>query len=347
MPLSKIQDIENQVIPDLGRRNIVINGGMQVAQRGTSSTSTGYCSLDRYPIYPNNMDELAYTWAQDSTVPTGEGFSKSAKLTVTTAESALAADEILRILHRIEGQNMQQASWGTSGAKPLTLSFYVRSNVTGTYAVEFRMNNGGSNSLSKTYTISAANTWERKTITFPANTSTNFNNNNTNACELGWYLAAGTNYTSGSLASDYGANATNTRAAGQTANVASTNSNTWYITGIQLEVGDTATDFEHRSFGEELILCQRYCRGFTGLNFGRARDGDSFYGGGIIFNPPMRATPTLKSGATYVVNTGNAGTPAVNSGFNPNGDGVQMYNSAANWTANAFPRLTAIFEAEL
>ena len=320
---------------------------MQIAQRATSGTGTGYQSLDRFRIHPNNMDELAYTWAQDSTVPTGEGFSKSAKATVTTAENSLGDNEIWRVLHRIEGQNLQQASWGTSGAKPLTLSFYVRSSVTGTYAVEFRMNAGGNNSLSKNYTISAANTWERKTITFPANTSTNFNNAATEGCELGWYLAAGANYTSGSLASDYGSNATNTRAAGQTANVTSANSNTWYITGVQLEVGDTATDFEHRSFGEELILCQRYCRGFTGLNFGRTRDGDSYYGGGIIFNPPMRATPTLKSGATYAVNTGNAGTPAINSGLNPNGDGVQMYNSATNWTANAFARLTAIFEAEL
>ena len=278
-----------------GRRNIVINGGMQLAQRATSSTSTGYCSLDRFPIYPNNMDNLAYTWAQDSTVPAGEGFSKSAKLSVTTAESALAADEILRVLNRIEGQDMQQASWGTSGAKPLTLSFYVRSNVTGTYAVEFRMNAGGNNSLSKNYTISASNTWERKTITFPANTSTNFNNDTTNACELGWYLAAGTNFTSGSLASDYGANATNTRAAGQTANVASSNSNTWYITGIQMEVGSQATPFEHRSLGDEQNLCWRY---YYKTNQGNhmlkttstGSSGDYYW---YYYLPiPMRASPT-------------------------------------------------------
>ena len=158
MPLSKIQNVDNQVVPNLGRRNLVINGGMQLAQRATTSTGTGYCSLDRYKIEPLNMDNLAYTWAQDSTVPTGEGFTKSAKVTVTTAESALATDEIWRVLHRIEGQNLQQASWGTSGAKPLTLSFYVRSSVTGTYAVEFRMNAGGSNSLSKNYTINSADT---------------------------------------------------------------------------------------------------------------------------------------------------------------------------------------------
>ena len=242
----------------LSDRNMIINGAMQVAQRATSSTSTGYCSLDRYKIEPLNMDQLAYTFAQDDTVPAGEGFSKSAKISITTAEDSVADNEIFRLLHRIEGQNLQLASWGTSSAKPLTLSFYVRSNVTGTYAVEFRMNAGGNNSLSKNYTINSADTWERKTITFPKNTSTNFNNANTEGCELGWYLAAGANFSGGSLASDYGANATNTRAAGQTANITSSASNTWYITGIQLEVGEQATPFQHRSFGDELARCQRY-----------------------------------------------------------------------------------------
>ena len=242
----------------LSDRSMIINGAMQVAQRATSSTSTGYCSLDRFRIQPLNTDQLAYTFAQDDTVPAGEGFSKSAKISITTAEDSVADNEIFRLLHRIEGQNMQRASWGTSSAKPLTLSFFVRSNVTGTYALEFRMNAGGNNSLSKNYTINSADTWERKTITFPKNTSTNFINDNTEGCELGWYLAAGANYTSGSLASDYGANATNTRAAGQTANITSSSSNTWYITGVQLEVGEQATPFQHRSFEDELARCHRY-----------------------------------------------------------------------------------------
>ena len=277
----------------LSDRSMIINGAMQVAQRSTSSTSTGYCSLDRFRIHPTNTDELAYTFAQDSTVPAGEGFSKSAKVSITTAENSVADNELFRILHRIEGQNMQRASWGTSGAKPLTLSFFVRSNVTGTYAVEFRMNAGGNNSLSKNYTINSADTWERKTITFPKNTSTNFTNANTEGCELGWYLAAGANYTSGSLASDYGANATNTRAAGQTANITSSASNTWYITGIQLEVGEQATPFEHRSFGDELARCQRYFTtweaGWTGVS-----EGSSYHQScQVSFPAHMRSTPTI------------------------------------------------------
>jgi hypothetical protein len=333
MPLSKI--VANSITDDTittdqiadtsvhGRRNLVINGGMQCSQRATSSTSTGYCSLDRFRIHPNNTDELAYTWAQDSTVPAGEGFSKSAKVSITTAENSVADNEIFRILHRIEGQNMQQASWGTSGAKPLTLSFFVRSNVTGTYAVEFRMNAGGSNSLSKNYTINSADTWERKTITFPANTSTNFTNATSEGCELGWYLAAGANYTSGSLASDYGANATNTRAAGQTANVASSTSNTWYITGVQLEVGDKATPFEHRSFGEELTLCQRYFHNTapTGTAqylwaFPIAGASQVYRRLNFVFPTTMRANPSLVNGVGGSAGVSLAsGKPTVESGW--------------------------------
>jgi len=285
----------------LSDRSMIINGAMQVAQRATSSTSTGYCSLDRFRIQPLNTDQLAYTFAQDDTVPAGEGFSKSAKISITTAEDSVADNEIFRLLHRIEGQNMQRASWGTSSAKPLTLSFYVRSNVTGTYALEFRMNAGGSNSLSKNYTINSADTWERKTITFPKNTSTNFNNANTEGCELGWYLAAGANYTSGSLASDYGANATNTRAAGQTANITSSSSNTWYITGVQLEVGEQATPFQHRSFGEELALCQRYFQvaqtkvGLAGTTNGST---EVIYIG-VPLNVPLRSAPSISGPTSY------------------------------------------------
>tara|TARA_B100000123_G_scaffold232383_1_gene182325 strand:+ start:525 stop:1601 length:1077 start_codon:yes stop_codon:yes gene_type:complete len=249
-------------IKDTGRRNLIINGGMRVAQRGSSTTTNGYGSLDRFIVSHNNMDNLAFTFAQDTDGPSG--FSNSLKYTVTTAESALASDEIARVMHRIEGLNMQRTGWGTSSAKALTLSFYVKSSVTGTYAVEFRMNSGGSNSLSKNYTINSANTWERKTMTFPANTATAFVNTKLEACEIGWYLAAGTNYSGGTLASTYGSNPTNSRAAGQTANVLATNGNTWYLTGAQLEVSDSASDFEHRGIGEELRECQRYYQKSTG-----------------------------------------------------------------------------------
>ena len=300
----------------LSDRSMVINGAMQVAQRATSSTSTGYCSLDRYKIEPLNMDQLAYTFAQDNTVPAGEGFSKSAKISITTAEDSVADNEIFRLLHRIEGQNMQRASWGTSSAKPLTLSFYVRSNVTGTYAVEFRMNAGGNNSLSKNYTINSADTWERKTITFPKNTSTNFINDNTEGCELGWYLAAGANFSGGSLASDYGANATNTRAAGQTANITSSNSNTWYITGIQLEVGEQATPFEHRSFHDELRRCKRYFERFAktltgvgqaseancGLWSGMSRSGNSGNNQGVMTYQTKRTNPSISVSSAAHIN---------------------------------------------
>ena len=133
-----------------------------------------------------------------------------------------------------------------------------------------------------------------------------------------------------------------------TVKLTETTNATWFLTGLQVEVGSTATSFEHRSFGEEEQLCFRYCRKFNPVHFGRARDGDSFYGGGLPFFPPFRATPTLKSGADYAVNTGSGGAPAINGGLGPGAHSVQMYNSSANWTTNAFPRLiNAVFEAEL
>ena len=248
---------------------------MQISQRASSTTTNGYGSLDRFIVSHNNMDNLAFTFAQDTDGPSG--FSNSLKYTVTTAESALAGAEIARVMHRIEGLNMQRTGWGTSSAKALTLSFYVKSSVTGTYAVEFRMNSGGGNSLSKNYTINSANTWERKTMTFPANTATAFVNNEYEACEVGWYLAAGTDYSGGTLASTYGSNPTNSRAAGQTANVLATNGNTWYLTGAQLEISDSATDFEHRTVGEELRECQRYYQKSSGYALALANANSTTY----------------------------------------------------------------------
>ena len=174
MPLSKIQTTENQVIPNLGRRNLIINGGMQVAQRATSATSLssgGYHTLDRFYYYVNAFDELRTTMSQDSSVPTGadSGFSKSLKLDCTTAESAIAADENLRVWQIIEAQNLIRLGYGTSGAKTCTLSFYVKSSLTGTYAISFWCQDPNRN-ISKTYTINAADTWEKKTITIPGDT---------------------------------------------------------------------------------------------------------------------------------------------------------------------------------
>ena len=239
-----------------GRRNIVINGAMQVAQRGTSSTSTGFQTCDRIQFLTNNTDNFAFTVSQSSTAP--DGFSTSQKLDCTTAESSLDADELARFLYKVEGQDIQNFNYGSSASEEVTVSFYVRSNVTGVYTVEFRLNADGTSTITKQYTISSANTWERKILKLPTNTATSVDNDNSNGIELSFCVAAGSNFTTGSLGTSWATTATSSRYAGQAANIMSSTDNEWYITGIQMEVGSQATPFEHRSFGEELALCQRY-----------------------------------------------------------------------------------------
>ena len=239
-----------------GRRNIVINGAMQVAQRGTSSTSTGFQTCDRIQFLTNNTDNFAFTVSQSSTAP--DGFSTSQKLDCTTAESSLDADELARFLYKVEGQDIQHFNYGSSASEEVTVSFYVRSNVTGVYTVEFRLNAAGTSTITKQYTISSANTWERKILKLPTNTATSVDNDNSNGIELSFCVAAGSNFTTGSLGTSWATTATSSRYAGQAANIMSSTDNEWYITGIQMEVGSVATPFEHRAFGEELALCQRY-----------------------------------------------------------------------------------------
>ena len=281
-----------------GRRNIIINGAMQVAQRGTSSTSTGFQTCDRIQFLTNNTDNFAFTVSQSSTAP--DGFSTSQKLDCTTAESSLDADELARFLYKVEGQDIQHFNYGSSASEEVTVSFYVRSNVTGVYTVEFRLNAAGTSTITKQYTISSANTWERKILKLPTNTATSVDNDNTNGIELSFCVAAGSNFTTGSLGTSWATTATSSRYAGQAANIMSSTDNEWYITGIQMEVGSQATPFEHRSFGEELALCQRYhveigedsASAFTQFGLGRAFDGSN--GNAIVHFPqPMRAKPTF------------------------------------------------------
>ena len=239
-----------------GRRNLIINGAMQVAQRGTSQSIT-YSTLfpvDRFEMGFGAHAQLAGTVSQSTTAP--NGFANSVKLDITTAETALDSGEGITLRQKFEGQDLQQLAKGTADAKQVTLSFWVRSSQTGTYVAEL-YDNDNVRQISKSYTIDTANTWEYKTITFPADTTGAFDNDNNLSLYVFWWLAAGSAFTSGTLNDDAWAAATNAdRAVGQTNLISSVND--WYITGVQLEVGSVATPFEHRSYGEELALCQRY-----------------------------------------------------------------------------------------
>jgi hypothetical protein len=240
-------------------RNLIINGAMTISQRGDSTgvTSTGYYGPDRYQLTLSSLG----TWSisQSSTAPSG--FGNSYKLEATTNDASPAASDYAIFLQKFEGQNLQQLKKGIASAESVTLSFWVRSSKTGTYIVEL-FDNDNSRSISASYTISVADTFEYKTITFAGDTTGAFDDDNASSLELIWWLAAGTDFTSGTLNTSWGTRTNANIAVGQV-NMADTANATWYITGVQLEVGDTATDFEHENYGTMLAKCMRYCEIWT------------------------------------------------------------------------------------
>ncbi len=239
-----------------GRRNIVINGGMQVAQRGTSSTglgaTSGYYTLDRFrTAFSSTAGRLTMTQTADGP----SGFANCLKLDCTTADTSIAAGEYFILQHKIEGQDLQQLKKGTSDAEEFTVSFYVKGNASATYVVEiFDLDN--TRQISKTFSVTTG--WTRVILTFPADTTGVLGDDNAASLQIGIWLHGGSTYTSGTLnSSAFAANTNANRAVGISSFFDSTN-RTFFITGLQMEIGEQATPFEHRSFGEELGLCQRY-----------------------------------------------------------------------------------------
>ena len=299
--MTKARDIASATTPNANaallatfpHRNLIINGAMQASQRGdsTGKTATGYYGPDRYQLTLSSLG----TWSisQSSTVPSG--FGNSYKLEATTADASPAASDYAIFLQKFEGQNLQQLKKGTASAESVTLSFWVRSSKTGTYIVEL-FDNDNSRSISASYTISVADTFEYKTITFAGDTTGAFDDDNASSLEVIWYLAAGSTYTSGTLQTSWGTRTSANQAVGQV-NMADTANATWYITGIQLELGSTATPFEHRSYGDELAACQRYYYEYSSASSGWLGLGNVYQTDQLIcpvYSPTvMRALPTL------------------------------------------------------
>jgi len=284
---------------------MVINGAMQVAQRGTSFTGVGNGDgayyLDRFKFAESGSPNGEFTITQASDGP--NGFANSMKFDCTTAETSLAGNEAIRLIYNFEGQDLQHLKKGTSDAEYLTLSFYVKSNLTGT-AVVGLYDNDNTRYNAKSYTIDSANTWERKVLTYQPDTTGTLDDDNALSLQIYFWLQAGSNKTSGTLPSNWESNTEANQAVGQTINIASSTDNDFFITGVQLEVGSQATPFEHRSFGEELALCQRY---YTVVAHGAAaQDGTSHpismgsqYSTDVLYSNlelpcDMRTTPTLE-----------------------------------------------------
>ena len=261
MALSQVQleRLHTSVTDKIGeRKNLIINGAMKVAQRGNvSSVQNGYGGADRFSFRSSGAVVVTLRQQGVGNSPTDQGFGFCQQFDVTTADSSLAATDFARIQYRFEGQDLQLLKKGTSNAEQVTLSFFVKSPKTGTHIVEL-VDQGNSRAVSLSYTVSSANTYEKKTLTFPADTTGTITNDNARRMDLNWYLAAGSNLTSGTLQTTWASTTDANRAVGQVNCVDSTDNN-FFITGVQLELGTVATDFEHRLFPEDLALCQRYC----------------------------------------------------------------------------------------
>ena len=290
-----------------GRRNIVINGAMQVAQRSASVTgigaTSGYYTIDRYQIIAG-ATAGRFTMAQVADVH--DGFANAMKLTCTTADASIAAGEYMGIQYRIEGQDLQQIKKGTSDAEKVTISFYVKGNASATYMLEVK---DSDNTRLNHNQFAVTTDWTRIVITLNADTTGAFDDDNALSLELSFWLHAGSNFTSGTYTANTWAGQTNAnRAVGITSFFDSTD-RTFFLTGVQMEVGSVATPFEHRSYGEELALCQRYFQARTG------HAGN--WGGGVAYSTTsiqmwlslpveMRAGPTLSFTGTLQASDGGA-----------------------------------------
>jgi hypothetical protein len=279
----------------LSNRNLIINGAMQVAQRGasvnSSSGSVVYC-VDRMVCFARGAG--AATFSQDTDTPSGQGFGYSLKADVTTADTSLSGNDLYLIDQRLEGQNLQQLAKGTSGAKQITVSFWVKSSKTGTHILEL-FDDDNTRQIGQAYTVSSADTWEYKALTFAGDTSGVLDNDNSKSFTVRWFLAAGTDYTSGTLNTSWAANTNANRAVGQV-NVMDNTANNFYLTGVQLEVGDTATDFEHRSYGDELQRCFRYYEQWDIVSGENIFIGTSYSGqpaAAVKYVARKRASPTV------------------------------------------------------
>ena len=276
----------------LSNRNMVINGGMTVAQRSSSATGVSastYVACDRFYTVINSLG--TYTVSQASDSPSG--FASSLKYECTTADASPAAADYFVFQYRMEGQDVQRIAKGTSEANPITLSFWVKSNVTGTYSMYLRDidNNRG---VGANYAISSSGVWEYKTVTIPADTTGVLDNNNDLSLSLEWWLGSGTDYSSGTMPTTWGTENTADRNAGSTVNVGDTIGNYFQITGVQLEIGDTSTAFEHELYSVTLQKCQRYFQRYEPLQLkGTMATGSNFGRNGAILPVEMRSTPTI------------------------------------------------------
>ena len=312
-----------------GRRNLIINGSMAVAQRATSVSATsfttaGYPVCDRWQFRAINTDHADFDISQQNDAPKGV-CTKSIKIDVNTAETdGVNADEIFWIAQTIEAQNCSDLGFGDSGASDLTISFYVKSNVLGTYAM-YLYTQDPNRYITRTYTIDTSGQWERKIVHIPGDTAGSaINHDNGIGIKIYWWQLAGSDYKS-TDSTTWQSYSNGGIAYGHNVNMASSTSNYWQLTGVQVERGSNATEFENRSFGEEMVLCHRYYQQIEGYSdlimFGSGRaNGTTEAQVAVPLTVPLRASPTIPSldYSTWGVSGANAitnGQPTVTRWF--------------------------------
>jgi len=321
-------------------KNRIINGAMMIDQRnaGASVTpSSDAYTLDRWTTWTYAASKFSVQQNAGSVTPP-TGFVNYLGITSTSAYS-VPTGEGFAMMQKIEGYNMADLGWGAVGASSVTLSFWVRSSLTGTFGGALN-NSAQTRSYPFSYAINSANTWEYKTVTIAGDTTGTWLTTNGAGILLKFGLGVGATL-SGTAGTWAGANYAS--ATGATS-VVGTNGATFYITGVQLEKGSTATSFDYRPYGTELALCQRYCFRATSYDLGRAQD--TTYPYGVLRLPvTMRASASYTaSSGTFTVNSGNAGVVAL---VFSSVDTAFFYNSSSNWTATAFVQVSATLTAEL
>ena len=276
----------------LSDRNMIINGSMAVSQRGTSSTGQGASDLflvDRFHLNTNGNSAGRFTVTQESDGPSG--IPNSLKLACTTADTSIAASERFFIEQRLEGQNLQRIKKGTSDAQAITVSFYVKGNASATYVVGI-YDSDNSRQIGAQFSVTTS--WNRVSVTFPADTGGSpLDDDNAESLSLRFYLHAGSTYTGGTLQTTWDTAVNNEQVGSGTTSIFDSTSRTFFLTGVQMELGEVATPFEHRSLGDELLRCQRYFTtweaGWTGVS-----EGSSYHQScQVSFPAHMRSAPAI------------------------------------------------------
>tara|TARA_R100000808_G_scaffold782_3_gene3832 strand:- start:241 stop:1326 length:1086 start_codon:yes stop_codon:yes gene_type:complete len=339
-----------------GSKNLLINGGQDVWQRSTSvtgKTTGGYYTVDRFGV--DIASHGTYTIARSTDVPTGSGFTYSTKIDCTAADTSLASNAQVDMYQALEAQNLIRIKKGTSSADALTLSFWIKSNLTGTLTAEL-YDPDNTRQISKTFTISSANTWEKKELTYAGDTTGSPGADNGVGMYVIIWMAAGSNFTSGTLNTSWASATSANRVSSSNINIASSTSNEVLITGMQLEQGTVGTDFEFEPYGATLEKCKRYYQKNQAES-----PYDRFFMGFCVttddsrhpvnFYPQMRGIPTLETGGTFAVLTSaEAGTTVSSIAIDTNTDSsqratLQVAASATTLVAGNGTALAALNDA--